>query len=460
MGRKEGEGKKTRPPLPHRTPARQAGRPARITRHTHTVLVCSTTHANRNRNPISDPMARSPPPSSSAGGAQYAQQFLNTALSQRGPSALPYAEDVKWLIRNHLVALAEAFPSLHPKAALFTHNDGRAAHLLQADGTIPIHHAGASYNLPAVIWLPEPYPRSPPLVFLSPTRDMVIKPHHRLVDSSGLVANAPYLRSWVFPSSNLVDLVRSLSHLFGLDPPLFTRNPPAAAQAPPPNPSPTQPPPRLAASPSPSYSRLGGAAGFPASPQLAPRPPPTEDPAEVFKRNAVAKLVDMAYADAAALRTAREAEVDALFAVQAELRHRGGIVAQGVRNMGEEMEALERRLQDVMMATDVVEDWVRQNNRRGSNQATEDDEAIEPADVLSRQMIQCTAADLALEDTIYALDKAIQEGSVPFDGYLRSVRALSREQFFHRALSAKVHSAQQQAKVASMAARAPPQYAS
>ncbi|KAG2662799.1 protein ELC-like [Panicum virgatum] len=385
-------------------------------------------------------MARSPPPPPSAGGAQYAQQFLNTALSQRGPSALPYAEDVKWLIRNHLVALAEAFPSLHPKAALFTHNDGRAAHLLQADGTIPIHHAGASYNLPAVIWLPEPYPRSPPLVFLSPTRDMVIKPHHPLVDRSGLVANAPYLRSWVFPSSNLVDLVRSLSHLFGLDPPLFTRNPPPPAAAPTPtNPSPQPPPPRVSPSPSPSY-RLGA---FPASPQLTPRPPPTEDPAEVFKRNAVAKLVDMAYADAAALRTAREAEVDALFAAQAELRHRGDLVAQGVRKMGEEKEALERRLQDVMMATDVVEAWVTENTRRGNTQATEG--AIEPADVLSRQMIECTAADLALEDTIYALDKAIQEGSVPFDGYLRSVRALSREQFFHRALSAKVHTAQQQA---------------
>jgi ESCRT-I complex subunit TSG101 len=397
-------------------------------------------------------MARSPPPPPSAGGAQFAQQFLNTALSQRGPSALPYAEDVKWLIRNHLVALAEAFPSLHPKAALFTHNDGRAAHLLQADGTIPIHHAGASYNLPAVIWLPEPYPRSPPLVFLSPTRDMLIKPHHPLVDRSGLVTNAPYLRSWVFPSSNLVDLVRSLSHLFGLDPPLFTRNPPPPAH----NPSPPAPPPRVTPThtPSPSY-RLGG---FPASPQLAHRPPPTEDPAEVFKRNAVAKLVDMAYADAAALRPAREAEVDALFAVQAELRHRGDLVAQGVLGMGEEKEALERRLQEVMMATDVMEAWVLENNsRRGNTQATED--AIEPADVLSRQMIECTAADLALEDTIYALDKAIQEGSVPFDGYLRSVRALSREQFFHRALSAKVHSEQQRAKVASMAARAP-QYAS
>uniref|UniRef100_A0A0D3FCI7 UEV domain-containing protein n=1 Tax=Oryza barthii TaxID=65489 RepID=A0A0D3FCI7_9ORYZ len=307
-----------------------------------------------------------PPPSPSpspASGAQYAHQFLNTALSQRGPSALPYAEDVKWLIRNHLVALADAFPSLHPKAALFTHNDGRAAHLLQADGTIPIHHAGASYNLPAVLWLPEPYPRSPPLVFLSPTRDM-----------------------------------------------------------------------------------------------LAARPPPTEDPAEVYKRNAIAKLVDMAYADAATLRPVREAEVDTLFAMQATLRSRGEVVSDGVRKMGEEKEALERRLQDVMMATDLMEAWVMENTK-GAAGDTEADEAIETADVLSKQMLECTAADLALEDTIYALDKAIQEGSVPFDGYLRSVRALAREQFFQRVLSTKVNKAQQQAQVARMAARAP-QYAS
>ncbi|TVU27590.1 hypothetical protein EJB05_19081, partial [Eragrostis curvula] len=86
-------------------------------------------------------MAPSPPPPAASGAHQH------------GSSALPYAEDVKWLICNHLVALAEAIPSLHPKATLFTNNDGRAAHLLQADGSIPIHHAGVSYNLPAVIWL-------------------------------------------------------------------------------------------------------------------------------------------------------------------------------------------------------------------------------------------------------------------------------------------------------------------
>ncbi|RRT32606.1 hypothetical protein B296_00058913, partial [Ensete ventricosum] len=106
-------------------------------------------------------MARPSPP-----GAQYVQQYLSTALSQRGPAALPYAEDAKWLIRQHLVALAEAYPSLRPRAATFTHDDGRSAHLLQAEGTLPIVYRGAAYNLPAAVWLLEPYPRRPPAVFL------------------------------------------------------------------------------------------------------------------------------------------------------------------------------------------------------------------------------------------------------------------------------------------------------
>ncbi|XP_051116110.1 protein ELC-like [Andrographis paniculata] len=60
----------------------------------------------------------------------------------------------------------------------------------------------------------------------------------------------------------------------------------------------------------------------------------------------------------------------------------------------------------------------------------------------SDQMLDCTASDLALEDTIYALDKAVQEGAVPFDQYLRNVRLLAREQFFHRATASKVRAIQ------------------
>ncbi|XP_008799618.1 protein ELC-like [Phoenix dactylifera] len=406
-------------------------------------------------------MAPPPPPVPAAPGAQYAQQFLSTALSQRGPAALPYAEDVKWLIRQHLVALAESFPSVHPKASAFTHNDGRTVNLLQADGTIPIVYQGAVYNIPAVIWLLESYPRSPPAVFLSPTRDMVVKPGHPHVDRSGSVL-VPYLRSWVFPSSNLVDLVRSLAHIFGLDPPLYTRqNPNNNPTNPNPNPAPS-PSPSPAPSPSSSslssriYSSLSPYGGrFPPSPQAAASRP-TEDAAEVYRRNATSKIIDVVHGDMAGLRRSREAEIEGLFSTQAELRRREEELSKGLKEMLEEKEGLEQQLQLILMNTDVLEGWLRENEGRRRKAGDVDvDDAFEPADVLSRQMLECTAADLAVEDIIYSLDKAVQEGSIPFDMYLKSVRALSRDQYFHRAMSTKVRAAQVQAQVSSMAARVP-----
>ncbi|KAM3279273.1 hypothetical protein ACQJBY_046537 [Aegilops geniculata] len=313
------------------------------------------------------------PPAPPASGAQH--QFLDTAL--------PYADDVKWLVPDHLATLAEAFPSLRPRTALFTHDDGRAARLLQAAGTIPIVHAGASCDLPAVVWLPERYPRCPPLVFLSPARGTVLRTDHPLVDRSGLVAaaDASYLRSWAFPSSNLRDLVRSLSHAFGIDPPLL----------------------------------------------------PTD---VAYRRDA---LAGMACADVAALRAASEAEMDALFAVQAELRGRGRAADGLVRRAGEEVDALERRLQDVTVAAYALEAWVAANRTTvAAGHDAQAGAAVQPADALSAQRLECAAMDLALEDSMYALDEAVQGGAVPFSGYLRSVRALAREQFFQRALWAKL----------------------
>ncbi|XP_064990299.1 protein ELC-like [Musa acuminata AAA Group] len=404
-------------------------------------------------------MAPHPPPSATA-AAQHVQQFLTTALSQRGPAALPYSEDVKWHIRQHLVALAEAFSSLRPRTATFTHNDGRSAHLLQAEGTIPISFRGAVYHLPASVWLLESYPRRPPAVYLTPTRDMLVKPGHPLVDPSGLVREdaAPYLRSWVFPASNLVDLVRSLSHLFGLDPPLYTR----------PNHATTSPSPSLSPSPSPlpssSFSSpygvgVGSPSRFPPPPssQAYPHLRPTEDPAEVFRRNAVAKILDAVHTDMGAMRRAQEAEMEGLFSTQAELRRREEELTHGLREMVEEKEGLEQQLQLVLMNTDLLEGWARENEGlcRRCHDGVDVDDVFQPVDALSRQMQECTAADLATEDTIYALDKAVQEGAIPFDSYLKNIRALSREQFFHRALAAKVRATLVQAQVTSMAARVP-----
>ncbi|CAN6460628.1 unnamed protein product [Victoria cruziana] len=414
-------------------------------------------------------------------------QFLNGVLSQRGPSALPYSEDLKWYIRQHLVNLVQEYPSLQVKTAVFTHNDGRTANLLQADGTIPIVYQRVTYNIPVVFWLLESYPRQPPCVFVNPTRDMIIRRGHPFVNPSGVVS-VPYLHHWVFPSSNLVELAKNISDLFSRDPPLYTKQPSvssghrvhsptrgsSSSAAAGPSPSPPPPAPSSSSSSSSSvwnnqpgggrpgsgtvFNRLMSPYGRTMSPSSgSPQRPPaaTEDPSEVFKRNATNKLLEMMHSDIVALSKAREAEVDSLFNLQGALRKREERLGRGLKEMMDEKEALEQLLQVVLMNSDILEGWVKENGNKKKSEIDIDD-VFEPADPLSGQMLDCASADFSVEDTIYSLDKAFQQGVIPFDAYMRNIRALSREQFFHRAMSAKVKAARLQAQVASMASRASP----
>ncbi|KAK8517022.1 hypothetical protein V6N13_092298 [Hibiscus sabdariffa] len=395
-----------------------------------------------------------PPPNS-----QQTLQFLSFVLSQRGPSSLPYTEDTKWLIRQHILSLVSDYPSLEPKTATFTHNDGRSVNLLQADGTIPMPFQGVTYNIPVIIWLMESYPRYPPAVYVNPTRDMIIKRPHPHVSPSGLVS-IPYLHNWIYPSSNLVGLVVNLSSAFSLDPPLYSQRRP--------NPNPT-PSPSINCGhhpPPPQGPRVAhSAAGpYPPSPygrvqppqQSQARPTSTDDAAEAYKLNAMDKLAEMVHGNIIGMRKAREVEMEGLFSAQAVLRRREEEINKGLKEMQDEKEALEQQLQFVLMNTDVLDSWIRDNEGKtknlGKNNVNVED-TIYCVDVLSKQMLECTAADLAIEDAVYSLDKAVQNGAVSFDQYLRNVRLLSREQFFHRATAAKVKGAQMQAQVANMAAR-------
>ncbi|KAK9101709.1 hypothetical protein Sjap_018963 [Stephania japonica] len=324
-------------------------------------------------------------------------------------------------------------------------------------------YQNVTYNIPIVLWLMETYPRHPPCVFLNPTRDMIIKRPHPHVNPSGLVS-IPYLHNWIYPSSNLLDLARHLTHIFGRDPPLYTRQTPTTPNRPlnpNPNPNPNPPidhnprPSRLSSASSlgsPYGAGAGAGAGCPPHHHHHHhRPSFSDDPNEVYRKNAINNILATVHADVAALRRNREAEMEGMFSAQAVLRQREEVLGKGFREMQDEKEGLEQQLQMVLMNSDVLEVWLRDNE--GKPKMTTVDDVFEPCDVLSKQMLECTASDLAIEDLVYGLDKAVQEGSIPFDLYLKNIRSLSREQFFHRATAAKVRAAQMQAHVASMAAR-------
>jgi hypothetical protein len=119
------------------------------------------------------------------------------------------------------------------------------------------------------MWLTERYPYASPLVYVVPTASMIVRAGG-YVNPSGQVGT-PLLRGWLFPGSNLVDVVLEMSRFFGNEPPLYTKPPGYVA---PPMTIPgtvAQPPQGYPAAP----GRPSAAAG-PSGPP-GPQPPPTSN---------------------------------------------------------------------------------------------------------------------------------------------------------------------------------------
>ena len=80
-------------------------------------------------------------------------------------------------------------------------------------GLLPITYRQASYHIPIAIWVTRQYPREPPLAFVVPTSEMLVRPG-KYIDVSGL-CKIDYILNWekkyevcfvTSPQSNLADL--------------------------------------------------------------------------------------------------------------------------------------------------------------------------------------------------------------------------------------------------------------
>lgn len=59
---------------------------------------------------------------------------------------------------------------------------------------MPVAFRGAAFNIPVAIWIPRAYPREAPLVYVTPTTEMAIRPGQH-VSVEGMVYH-PYLANW------------------------------------------------------------------------------------------------------------------------------------------------------------------------------------------------------------------------------------------------------------------------
>ncbi|KAJ9187639.1 hypothetical protein P3X46_003068 [Hevea brasiliensis] len=150
---------------------------------------------------------------------------------------------------------------------------------------------------------------------------------------------------------------------------------------------------------------------------------------------ALDRLSGMLHYDMMAFLAKNEEEVENLSKLQEELIKRDTIIRNMISSLEQERSSLKDNVTKLTDEADVVMNWLRVNDANSvAVGGDEMEEAFEAADEESKLKIECLSGDRAIEDLIYALDKAVEEGTVPFDAYIKQVRALAREQFYSRAM--------------------------
>eukprot|EP00899_Mesostigma_viride_P003778 jgi/Mesvir1/13400/Mv16487-RA.1 len=335
------------------------------------------------------------------------------------PKIINCLMDAAWAIRGHLLDAINDYPGLSISADTYTHNNGSSARLLLASGTIPMYYNGTRYNVPLSIWLTDDYPRRPPTVLVTPTSDMTIRPMHPHVDLTGLV-DVPYLREWVFPASTLVDLCKQLSARFGENPPLCLR--------------------WSQRDRAPANPRRGGGGMAVGRAGSGSGSVGAEDPSSAFRRHAVQYLTKKLHTSLAEYRASSQRELESLYETEALLQSRRAALERGLDSLRLDKERLEAAVAKVNSKKDSIENWLRINDRGVEEVVVDDIFVVE--DPLSQQLLDAAADDLAIDDTLDALEAPLQEHLVPLEEYLTHVKRLTRQQFMARALWHKIRKMQ------------------
>ena len=113
--------------------------------------------------------------------------------------------------------------SLIPRTEVYTHENGSSALLLTISGNLPVDFRGTTYRFPVKLWVPQAFPQEPPVVYVTPGREMLVRPsQHISVD--GRVYH-PYLKDWsrTWDRASTSGLLEILQQVFAKEPPVISK---------------------------------------------------------------------------------------------------------------------------------------------------------------------------------------------------------------------------------------------
>lgn len=112
-------------------------------------------------------------------------------------------------------------PNFALRTDVYTYENGQSSLLLNLQGTLPVSFRGTTYAFPISVWVPQEYPNVEPVGFVTPTKDMAVRPG-QYVSGEGRIYH-PYLAGWRDDSSNLNEFLSILQNVFAQEPPVIAR---------------------------------------------------------------------------------------------------------------------------------------------------------------------------------------------------------------------------------------------
>lgn len=345
-----------------------------------------------------------------------------------------------------------AYSQLQPKKVS---DAGTGKMILSLTGTIPVTIQGSTYNIPVSVNIPNGYPYTKPEARVNPTSDMSIAPGHPNVDPYGQIT-LNYITGW-HPGSNIVGAINAMILAFSLKSPLYAkpRQPPMQQQQ-----QQQQTPPMQPMGPynSPYGGAYGGAYAYQQQPpqlqqtaggygnyayQQQPQqttmyvqtPPPIPPKPGMREREIIGEKMREKAATVFAETARAENELRALDDANGNNNNNNN--SNGV----ERLRIMEEEISGAKREVEEKEKWIAENRNDDVMDEAAVDRATDAEDALVRQKMRLAATDAAIADVIYTLDKALKDGTIALDEYLKMVRKYSSEQYYAKALAEKVDEA-------------------
>lgn len=342
----------------------------------------------------------------------------------------------------------QSFPSLRPKTDNYgappssrhsliclVRSGGPAQLLICLFGSL----ACGVHNIPFELWLPKAYPREAPLLFVTPSSGIALRPTG-LVDSQGRVL------LFFRPEAGLVEYLRAVMNNLAMDPPFY----PGSGRPTPQYSIGTPVAPQHLSSQSPQAFSSAYFHHHQQQPQPQPQQPqhhqqsststrpqsygPSPQESVEQLRSRLTEKVQQRFQE---LQQQLVVESDQLLAENTRLN-------EGEDQLSAEMRRLEAEVERFQLTLDAILEQKRHYQSLLDQPAAEVDpeKVLEFDGPLANQIADLVIEDLSTQDLIYTLGRVFNEGKCPpsltLPAYLKAVRETAHDQFMAKALLAKI----------------------